>query len=63
MSLIEQLNWRYATKKFDATKKVSDENLESIVESIRLAPTSSGLQPFEIFIITNQELKKEPTCL
>lgn len=45
MSLIEAFNWRYATKKFDSTKKLDDETVEKIIEATRLAPTSSGLQP------------------
>ena len=59
MSLIEPFKWRYATKKFDPTKKVDDKTLDSILEAIRLAPTSSGLQPFKVFVITNQELKNK----
>lgn len=59
MSLIEAFNWRYATKKFDSTKKVDNTIVESILEAARLAPTSSGLQPFEVFVITNQELKEK----
>jgi len=55
--VIDKLNWRYATKKFDAAKKVDDEKLERILEAIRLAPTSSGLQPFEVFVVTNPELR------
>jgi len=55
--VIDKLNWRYATKKFDPAKKVADEKLEHILEAIRLAPTSSGLQPFEVFVITNPELR------
>ena len=46
-SLISQLNWRYATKKFDASKTVPTDKLDRILEAIRLTPTSSGLQPFE----------------
>lgn len=57
MSLLDHLKWRYATKKYDATKKVSQENVDKIVEAIRLAPTSSGLQQFRLIVITNQELK------
>lgn len=56
-SLISQLNWRYATKKFDATKTVPTEKLERILEAIRLTPTSSGLQPFELLVVTNPELR------
>jgi len=55
--VIDKLNWRYATKKFDPAKKVADEKLERILEAIRLAPTSSGLQPFEVFVITNPEIR------
>lgn len=59
MSLIENLNWRYATKQYDSSKKVSDENVNKIVEAARLAPTSSGLQPFRVLVISNPELKQK----
>jgi len=59
MSLIDAFNWRYATKKFDAAKKVDDQIVEQIIEATRLAPTSSGLQPFELLVITNQEIKEK----
>ncbi len=59
MSLIEDLNWRYATKKYNPTKKISEENLNKILEAARLAPTSSGLQPFRILVISNPELRKK----
>ncbi len=58
-SLIEQLKWRYATKKMDPNKPVSEENVAQIVEAIQLAPTSSGTQPFELFVITNPEKRAE----
>ncbi len=57
MSLIEDLNWRHAVKAYDPTKKVSSEDLNTILEAARLAPTSSGLQPFRIIVVENQELK------
>ena len=57
MSLIEDLQWRYATKKFDSTKKVSQSDIDKLVEAARLAPTSSGLQPFRVLVVSNQELK------
>ncbi|MGU3377455.1 NAD(P)H-dependent oxidoreductase [Chryseobacterium sp. M5A1_1a] len=57
MSLIENLNWRHAVKAYDPTKKVSQEDLNTILEATRLAPTSSGLQPFRIVVVENQELK------
>lgn len=57
MTILEDLNWRYATKKFDSTKKVSAEDLELIKEAIRLSPSSYGLQPYEILIITDPKTK------
>ena len=57
--LIDRLNWRYATKKMDPSKPVSEENVAQIVEAIQLAPTSSGTQPFELFVITNPEIRAE----
>jgi nitroreductase/dihydropteridine reductase len=59
MSLIENLNWRHAVKAYDPTKKVSSEDLNTILEAARLAPTSSGLQPFRIIVVENQELKEK----
>ena len=56
-ALIEKLNWRYATKKMDPTKSVSEDKVERIVEAARLAPTSSGLQPFEVIVVTNKEVR------
>ena len=57
MSFLENLNWRYAAKKFDTTKKVSDEDMGKILEAIRLTPTSFGMQPYHFYIVTNQEKK------
>ena len=54
-TLLEQLNWRYATKKMDTTKVVPQEKLDVIIEAIRMAPTSSGTQPFELLVVTNSE--------
>lgn len=55
--LIEKLNWRYATKKMDPSKAVPEDKVERILEAARLAPTSSGLQPFEIIVVTNPEIR------
>lgn len=55
--LHERLNWRYATKKMDPAKSVSQEKVDRILEAARLAPTSSGLQPFEVIVVTNPEVK------
>ncbi|HEX8613648.1 MAG TPA: NAD(P)H-dependent oxidoreductase [Telluria sp.] len=57
--LIEKLHWRYATKKFDATKVVSEDKVGRILEAVRLAPTSSGLQPFELIVVSNAELREK----
>ena len=54
---LDKLNWRYATKKMDPSKPVSEENVAKIVNAIRMAPTSSGLQPFRLFVITNRDLR------
>jgi nitroreductase/dihydropteridine reductase len=55
MKLIEALNWRYATKKMNG-QTVPQEKLDYILEATRLSPSSSGLQPYEIFVISNPEL-------
>ncbi|WP_207531826.1 nitroreductase family protein [Desertivirga arenae] len=58
MGLLQDLNWRYATKKMNGSK-VSKEKLDYILEAARLAPSSSGLQPYQIFVIANKELLEE----
>jgi len=55
MNIIENLNWRYATKKMNGAK-VPQEKLDIILDAARLAPSSSGLQPFEVIVISNKEL-------
>ena len=55
--LKEKLNWRYATKAMDPAKIVPRAKLDAILEAINLAPTSSGLQPFEVFVVTNAEIR------
>lgn len=59
MALLEDLKWRYATKKYDPTKKVAQEDVDKIIEAARLAPTSSGMQQFRVIVITDQELKNK----
>ena len=54
-TLLTQLNWRYATKKMDPAKVVPQDKLDTIIEAIRMAPTSSGTQPFELIVVTNPE--------
>jgi nitroreductase len=57
MELLESLRWRYATKKMDPTRVVPDDALERIIEAVRLAPTSSGLQPFELLLVTSADVR------
>lgn len=58
MALIEALNWRYATKKMNG-QVVPQEKVDYILEAAKLAPSSSGLQPYKIFVVTNQDLKEK----
>lgn len=58
MGFIENLDWRYATKEFDGRKLPAD-ILEKILISIRLSPSSFGLQPYHVTVIGNDQLKKE----
>lgn len=56
MQLLDALQWRYATKKMNG-ETVPQEKIEQLLEAIRLSPSSSGLQPFRVLVITNPELK------
>jgi nitroreductase len=58
-NILQSLAWRYATKRYDATKKLSAEQLTLIKESLRLAPSSFGLQPYKIIHVTNPELRTQ----
>lgn len=58
-TLNELLNWRYATKKMDPAKAVPQEKVDAILEAIRMAPTSSGTQPFEVILVTNPDVLTE----
>ena len=59
MKLVEGLNWRYATKKFDVSKKVSTEDLEKIKEAVRLSASSYGLQAYKVLVIENPEIRQQ----
>ena len=59
--LNDLLNWRYATKKMDTSKAVPQDKVDAIVEAIRMAPTSSGTQPFELFVVTNADIRDQIT--
>ena len=56
---IESLNWRYATKHFNESKKISSEDLSDLKEAVRLTASSYGLQPYEVFIIEDQKVKEK----
>lgn len=64
MQLIESLKWRYATKKMDATKKVSEQDIDCIKEAVQLSASSYGLQPYTVLDIRDSDLRKEihPMC-
>ncbi|MBW4469631.1 MAG: NAD(P)H-dependent oxidoreductase [Stenomitos rutilans HA7619-LM2] len=57
--LLQQLQWRYATKKFDATKKIGEDLWQTLVESLVLAPSSFGLQPWKFFVITDPAVRQQ----
>ena len=58
-TVLELLNWRYATKKMDPAKAVPQEKVDAIIEAARMAPTSSGTQPFELILVTNPEVRAQ----
>ena len=58
-TLLECLNWRYATKKFDPNQIISDDTWQTLCEALVLTPSSYGLQPWKFWVITNQKLKEE----
>ncbi|MGB5700296.1 NAD(P)H-dependent oxidoreductase [Muriicola sp.] len=55
---IKSLEWRYATKKFDSTQNISQNDLELLLEATRLSASSFGLQPYHVFVITDAEIRK-----
>ena len=56
---IENLNWRYATKQFDANKRISQEELDFLLEAIQLSASSYGLQPYEVIVVDNPEVQEK----
>ena len=56
-TFLARLDWRFATKKFDATKKLTSETLAEILRAVRFAPTSYGLQPYHVFVVTDPDLR------
>lgn len=59
MSLLDKLNWRYATKKFDETKKVSQEQLNTLLSAIQLSPSSAGLQAYRVIVVSDPKVKEQ----
>jgi nitroreductase / dihydropteridine reductase len=57
--LNDLLNCRYATKKMDSSKAVPQDKVDAIIEAIRMAPTSSGTQPFKLFVVTNPDIRSK----
>jgi nitroreductase len=58
-TLLQQLQWRYATKAFDPTKKISDSDWAALERALILTPTSYGLQPIRFVVITDQAVREK----
>ena len=61
--ILNAYNYRYATKKFDPNKKVSDADFNTILETGRLSPSSFGFEPWKFVIIEKQSIKDKYTCI
>lgn len=59
MDILKQLNWRYATKKFDLTRTIPPQDLHVLTEALRLSPSSLDLQPWHFVVISNKELREK----
>lgn len=59
INYLESLSWRYAAKKYDAAKKVSKEDLDTLKQAVRLSVSSVGLQPYKIFIVESDEMRNK----
>lgn len=57
--LLEALNWRYAVKKFDSTKKISEEDFEDLKKALQLSTSSYGLQLYKFLVVKNPEIREE----
>lgn len=58
-TLADHMKWRYATKKMDSNKTVPQDKVDAIVNAVQMAPTSSGTQPFELFVVTNSDVRSK----
>ncbi|MCB4808967.1 NAD(P)H-dependent oxidoreductase [Tamlana sp. 62-3] len=59
MDILKQLNWRYATKKFDTTKTISPEQLDILKQAFNLTATSYGLQTISMVVVENKKLREQ----
>ncbi len=57
--ILDVLNFRHATKEFDPTKKISDEDFQFILETGRLSPSSVGYEPWKFLVVENKDLKEK----
>lgn len=57
--IIDQMNWRKAVKSFDTSKPLNEEQVEALIQTARLAPTSYGLQPIKLYVVSNTEEKNK----
>ncbi len=57
--ILDKLNWRYATKKYDVSKKLTKEELNGLLQAIQLSPSSYGIQPYKVLVITNPEIREK----
>jgi nitroreductase len=59
--LLDRLNWRYATKQFDPSRKIAPEDWATLEDAVVLTPSSGGLQPWKLIVITNPEVRAQLT--
>ena len=57
--ILSTRHWRYATKKFDSDKRIPEEEIEQLLEAIRLSASSYGLQPYSVYVINSEETRQE----
>lgn len=57
--ILDSLNWRYAVKKFDPAKKISQEDFAALEESLRMAPSSYGFQPWKFVVINDSQMREK----
>lgn len=57
--IIDKLNWRYAVKGFDSSKRITDEQLEILISAVQLAPSSLGLQPYKVIVVADKIMREK----